>query len=219
MPKITVEDESKVMDVASPGKGKIVGTSRPVVGQIASDESKKPEASATVPNEEPTQALAPSVTHKIIQPISKEEEQPKEVSETGEEAVVEAEKSEKPEEPEAAVASEKAEPEKAETTDSEASDAASVDALAGSVNSKKENAKKAEEQSKRDAELQELIDSKKYVVPIGKEGPMTVKSGNKGSGVGLVLLLIIIVAIVATYLLIDAGIIGTTIELPLDLIK
>lgn len=223
MAKITVEDDSKVMDVAKPGKGKIMTTSRPVFAPITSDGPKKDDVSATLPDSEVTKPLAPSATKKIIQPLSAAEETPEETpepeaaDEAAEEAPVEAaaetpeatpkEEAEKPEEPSPSE-------DKAET-----SDGASVDAVAGTVGSKKEAIKKAEEQAKRDAAVQELIDSKKYVVPIGHEGPKTRRTGGHHSALWLVPLLLIIAAVAAAYLLIDAGIIKSSLTLPFDLIK
>jgi len=205
MAKITIEDESKVMDVAAPGKGKIVGTSRPVVGPIASDVSKKSNISDTVPEEESVQVFSPSASKRVIQPISAPEEETVNSDEVKE--TVTAENNQE-------VQATSSVPE-----DIESSDAAGVNALAESVNSKKENALKVEEQARRDEEVQKLIDSKKYVVPIGKEGSKTKTTKNHTSGLWLLPILIILAAAASAYLLIDGNVINANVELPFDLIK
>jgi hypothetical protein len=99
----------------------------------------------------------------------------------------------------------------------ESSDAAGVDALVDGVETKKEQAKKAEEQIKKDAALEELIASKKYFVPIGVESSSP--NHKKSSPVFIILLVLILVLLGAGYLAVDAKLLDVDIKLPYDLIK
>ena len=89
------------------------------------------------------------------------------------------------------------------------SDAAAVDAVADATGRSKEEQKAAEEQAKRDAALQELIDSKKYVVPLAHD---STKKGS-GSTAGIALLILILLA-AGAYLAIDAKILKLNVDLP-----
>jgi hypothetical protein len=103
------------------------------------------------------------------------------------------------------------------TAPAEGSDAAGVDALVDSVETKKEAARKADEQAQKAAALDELIASKKYFVPIGVENP---GQHAKKQGHGFtVFLLFLLVAVVGGYLAIDAELLDVGIALPYDLIK
>ncbi len=205
MAKISIEDDDKIMDVSKPGKGKIVGTSRPVVAPITSDESTKQEditeVSSVEQPEQPEQS-SPSQTHKVIQPLHDQE------------PVSEQKSDEEPEqEPETKVV----EP-IAESSDSptESSDAAGVNAIAESMSSKKEELKKAEEKAQKDSEIQTLIDGKKYIVPISKEGP---GGTGKSSKYILIALLLFVLGVIVGYLLIDAKVIKLNISLPYEFFK
>jgi hypothetical protein len=103
---------------------------------------------------------------------------------------------------------EPSEPAEAETVET-SSEAAGVDALAEASTKGKEEQKAIEEQAKRDAALQGLIDSKKYVVPVAHD------SGQQRSGTGaLMILLLIILLAIGAYVAIDAKLIDTGINLP-----
>ena len=230
-------DNTKVFDVAKPGKSKPMSTSRPV---IVNHSMAVKDASVinTIPEVE-KQLSAPSVSHKVITPIAKDDETPvplavkesdipeeepsqsvEAVEETATETTKEAPadtdttKSQPQEETshEEPVAEEvaPAEPEAvpAPALEPVQSDEASVDALAEASSKPKEELKKAEE-AKRDAALQELIDSKKYVVPLAHDSSKA--SGHKG---GLIMVLVGVLLIAVAYLLIDAKIIETSIDLP-----
>lgn len=281
MPKGKVNDDAKVMDVARPGKGKVVGTSRPVVAPVASDTAPAADSNPTVPDTEPAQPLAPSATHKVIQPISidvkPDESAPADTAvqvSTGDKSsgdlpaeaedklleevsamtaelpgdnpsepaaeqlaeqpeanpVIETTEGEPAptgtvptEEPQVEVSTTETEvvtddkpAEDTEASTEEASDAAGVDALADSVKSKKEEAKKAEEAAKREAELQGLIESKKYFVPIGHEGP---KTARHHSSLWVIPVLVLVVLLAGAYLLIDAGVIKSNIKLPYEFFR
>ncbi len=190
------EDDSKVMDVSKPGKGKPVGTSRPVVAPVVSEPAEDNSVSVSVPVSEPVEALRTSPgSHKTIEPLS---------------ADLQPEDKKKDD-----TANTESVPEDGDVSDSSdgADDAAGVDALASTTETKREAAKKAEEQAKRDAELQALIASRKYVVPIsGTSG-----GGSKARVWGIPLVLIAIVA--GGYFLADAGVFGDSVKVPFEIIK
>lgn len=147
--------------------------------------------------------------------------EPTVVAETEDTPVEEEQVSEKtPAEPEAVAASDAVEP-KQETDQvstpeesPESSETASVDALAEASEKPKLDQKLQEEESKREAALQELIDSKKYFVPLAHDS----SKPKKRSGF-MVFLVLLLVLLVAGYVLVDAGIIDVGIKLPYDLIK
>ncbi|MFZ1323761.1 MAG: hypothetical protein WAQ57_01205 [Candidatus Saccharimonadales bacterium] len=199
MAKITVEDDDKVMDVAKPGKGKIVGTSRPVIAPITSDQPNKTAVPSAADETSEAAAAAPSVAKKVIQPITAPEKDPAAEDKPGEAAEAPAADAPGAEDNEAAPAGR--------------SEAAEVNALADQMKSKKEEAAKAEERAKQDAALQELVDSKKYFVPVGKA-----HAKSSRSALWLVPLLIV-AALAAAYILIDAGLVDVNITLPFELIK
>lgn len=253
-------DNNKVFDISKPNKSRPMGTSRPVIvnhGAMVKDPvvidvdgaAKKPETMSP-----------PSVTRKIISPMSdKEPKKPAEPEavaattapavETAPEAAVEttitASGDNKPSEvegsraedteasvPEADVknedeaagtdektepdseevkpeeeAAEKPEENSAETP--ETSEAAAVDVLAEVSQNKKTENKELAEEAKRDAALQQLIDSKKYVVPLAHDSSK--RSGGKGA---LVILLVLILLAAGAYLAIDAKLIDVNVNLP-----
>lgn len=108
-----------------------------------------------------------------------------------------------------------ADEEKMEESNAEVgSEAASVDALADASMKPKEDQKKAEEDAKKEAALQGLIDTKKYFVPLAHDST----SQKGGSGVWIALLVIILLA-AGAYAAIDAKLIKTNISLPYHLFK
>lgn len=212
-----MQDDDKVMDVAKPGKGKIVGTSRPVVAPLTSGTAKQESVDTVSDESVPEPALvAPSVAKKVIQPLS-DTEKPVEEAEKTEADEASAEASVKPSD---TITEPQTEPTRSADAPAEGStdgsaDAAEVNALADQMKSKKEEAAKAEEQAKKDAALQELIDSKTYVVPIGK----TSKKSKTKTNPAAVLLLVLVLVLVGGYALLDAGVVDVNITLPFDLIK
>ena len=246
-----ITEDPKVFDVARPGKGRIVTTSRPVVAPLVAESVS--EAAGAEAAEKPMQA--PSAARKIIQPInvmSEDTSAPVEVKteedlEKAISAIVD-----KPEpKPEEAIITEPVEPKVEETTEqqeptiaeepksdpepvptpspdpasspteteppkpeeTETSETASVDAVVAEVGDKKESAKKAEEQAKRDQEVQALIDSKKYVVPIGHESVAEKKN------TVAIILFILVILVLGAYAAIDAELVDVGLKLPYDLIK
>jgi cobalamin biosynthesis Mg chelatase CobN len=207
----SLDDDQKVMDVNRPGNGKIIPTSRPVIttgSQIEVQKEGAPEVAAP-------EAIkgSPSTSKKVIQPLDPAiDNQDKPAEPTSQSQEKDTEASHTPDEEE--------DKDKDEKPNYSSSEEASVDAVVGSIESKKEATKKAEEQAKKDAALQELIDSKKYVVPIGHGTKSVSHASKKKSNDGaLIVLLILIIVLVVVYFVIDAGFVEAPIELPVDLIK
>jgi hypothetical protein len=225
--------ESRVFDVSKPNKSKPMGTSRPVIvnhGSMVKDNTVNEGKEEKIPRG------SPSVTRKTITPITVDDTRQNNSEKTApvvEDAPMADEKieilptkSDEKVEPEAqsdVVAPEKSSEEEIESPETDdtaqeeqsdakdidppASDSANVDALAEVTEKKKNEAKEAEEQARRDAALQGLIDSKQYIVPIAHDS-------GKGGHRGLWVLFIIILLAAGAYAAIDAGAIDVGIELP-----
>lgn len=225
------QDDPKVMDVSRPGKGKIIANSRPITAPIVSDNANTDDIKE--PSVESAPVVAPSAARKVIKPISmseSEESTPVEINsdkaedqvDLDELKVQESETENKPEE----VSSEP------ETTDSlptpksdpanpiappdpavDQSGAASVDEMAKAAEQKRLDAEKAKEQAEREKNLQKLIKSKQYYVPIKHGG----KSGSaKKALIGILVLLFVLAG---AYLTVDAKLIDNNIKLPFEIIK
>ncbi len=102
----------------------------------------------------------------------------------------------------------------APTQETLGSETASVDALAEASTKPKEEAKKAEDEAKKAADLQGLIDSKKYFVPLAHDS-----NQKKGSSNTFMIFLLIILLAAAYYVAVDAKIIDTGIPMPYHLFK
>ncbi len=204
-------DDAKVMDVSRPGKGKIVPTSRPVVAPLVADTPKNDDTDAgtSTPETEQPAPLTPSSGHKVIEPLS-------ETAVTEDTETADAIEAAAPEESAAEQDSEGAEPEpETAAGQDQTSEAAEVNALAKAAEAKKLAAKEAEAQKKKEEELQQLIDSKQYVVPIGQGA----RSARSRSGMFVGVLLAVLVLLLAAYLLVDAGVVDPGFDLPFELIK
>lgn len=201
----SLPDDDKVMDVAKPGKGKIIGTSRPVI-TTSSASAQNGDASPITPDKEPEETLAPpSAKQKVLKPI-----EPVSISvkgnptETPEPVDTEPVPGPVPEPSE--------EPADAPASEGGVSETAGVDELAKSVTDKKKAAEQARLEAERDQHVQELINSKKYAVPIGHSG----SSGRSARGISLIIGLLLLVA--GGYLLVDAEVVGKNIKLPYEFI-
>lgn len=163
-------------------------TSRPIIvshGPQVQDPMMKPEEVS-----EEAVAPTPSAAKKVIQPL---------------------ESTEKPED--TSTPEEKPTEESSDAAKEEAKEAAVVDAVAEQADlDKKKAAGPTEEDLKKQEEIEKLITSKKYAVPIGQ----VAKRRNKRASV-VVLVLILLLA--GAYLVVDANIVETEIQLPFELIK
>lgn len=108
---------------------------------------------------------------------------------------------------------EPAKPEEPAADDTAVSDQAVVDAVVGRAGDKKQAEKDADELHKRLEIVEQLVESKKYFVPID------VAAKKRTHRIELALFIILLVVAVAGVLAVDAGVINTDIKLPFDLIK
>lgn len=199
-----LDDDSKVMDVSKPGKGKPVSTSRPVIAPVVSaPAADKSVSSADEVAAQAEPARSPSASGKKIEPLNdlKLEDTPAATEQTD---LTEP----KPEEESIATPVEDTDVDVSSAGD----EAASVDALVSTAQTKREAAKKAEEQAKKDAELQALVDSKKYFVP-------TKTAGSSSSKKWAVALVACIVLLVGGYVLADIGAFGSGVKVPFEIFK
>lgn len=125
------------------------------------------------------------------------------------EEVIEPKETVKPEEESTPV--EEPKPDEAPSEQPEPSEVAATNALANELVAKKAAEEKAKEATKKADEFQALISSKKYFVNIHQSAT----SG--GAGKWILLLLLLLVA--GTVVVIDAGLVETSITLPFDLIQ
>ncbi|MBA2279168.1 hypothetical protein H0V99_01875 [Candidatus Saccharibacteria bacterium] len=160
-----------------------------------------------------TEEASAETTTPTIVPAEPLTNQTEKTSEAEKPEVVEVEaKPEPPKEPE------KPSMEQKEANPAASSESATVDAVAEAVGSKKQAAKEAEEQEKRDAAVQELIDNKKYYVQLGHDSRPK-KGATYHHQVLTVLLILTMVLVVGAYLAIDAGIIESDFVVPYEFIK
>ncbi|MES2971077.1 MAG: hypothetical protein V4702_02025 [Patescibacteria group bacterium] len=196
------KDTKKSMDISRPGKTPPDESSRPVVVShrpmmqdpmmIKTDTKAPEEETPATKSIEP-----PSHSSKVIQPLN--EQASEDDNKTPANTVEEIESTTKDE----------------ETKAPESSESAVVDAVVDQVGAgkKKGGGLSEADKAKQDA-LQKLITEKKYFLPIGHGH----HSGKKSSPIALILL-VLLVAAAGFYLAVDAGLIGSNIKLPIDIIK
>lgn len=183
-------DQSKVFDVAKPGESAPPATGRPIItqhpGGMTQDPmvkqketvvSKDADAETTKPLEDELSESA-ATDKKVIAPISDDMKNKDSTDDTPTEDPKEGNDNQIKTEDEPL---------------SDGGEAGAVDALAQEVSSKKEAAKAETEAKKQRAEVQKIIDSKKYVVPIGEEAHR--KSGRRAIVFLVVFLVILALAI------------------------
>jgi chemotaxis protein histidine kinase CheA len=170
---------------------------------------------ATKKAETPVEATVAVPTKEAPALESTSEESPKEeATEPAKEEKTDAEVKPEDSAAEKTETEEKKPDEETETDSLGGSEAAGVDALAEASGKTKEDEKKAEEQVKKEAALQELIDSKKYFVPLAHDST----SKKKGPG-ALMALLGLVILVAGAYAAIDANLIKTNINLPFHIFK
>lgn len=187
----------QVMDVSKPGKSAADATTRPIIvghkplvqdPMVTTAEDINPEATPEVTEQEEAVA-SPATTRKVIAPITPVE--PEEEADKPEETPVETET-----EPEV-----------------ESSDAAVVDAVVDQMGSKRKNDQLSEEEKKKQAALDKLVEEKKYFIPIGKSRHKR-RTRWAGYAAGLAVLLA-----GGTLLAADARVINLGFEPPINFFK
>lgn len=205
----------KTMDVSKPGESTPNTSARPIVvshqpmvqdSTMVTTESKPAtEASGTKP-------ITMTHSDKVIQPVG--EDTPAETDETSEpkpkqpaETIESTEQSETPE-----TSGDEQKTEKPES-DTSGTEAAVVDAVVDqATEDKKKQNQLSDEEKARQAVVQKLVEEKKYFVPVGQV------SHRRNQRV-LIVLLALLVLLAAGYLALDAGLVESPVELPIDLIK
>lgn len=179
---------SKLFDVAKPGETPATATSRPIIVSHSSMIKKDPmvrepvsESETTDPADTPEEFQIAIQTHSAakISPLKEEEidEEPAEnipaEPPAKEEEAPEAEETKLPEtDPEKAAKNPSEEDQKLEEEkpdESVKSETGTVDALVGQVTAKREEQKQKEEAEAKVREIEKVIESKEFYVPIGQE--------------------------------------------------
>lgn len=210
----------QVNDIAKPGETPAPATSRPVITGHGPMVKQDPMVSGGADDDgediiKDKPGIVDQKSETTIRPDKDFHNKPEEKTEKKSEEESEQKKtSESPEE--SIVKEEETVEDKKDDADSEVSnsDSAAIDSLATSVEAKKLDAKQAEEKQKIKEKIEQLKDEKKYYVPI-------VEGGHKASSQRFAtwIFLILLLAAVLIYLLIDAGYLDVGVSLPFDLIK
>lgn len=164
------DSESKVFDVAKPGESSPSASSRPIIvnrsGSLKNDPMVTADSDSEASKDETEKSDSETIqTHeKVIVPSKEMIEESKKDSdnstiENSEDETTETSKDEDGE----------VENKELESNDSAESEV--VDELASEVHTKAQDKKLSEEVARKQAELQKIIDSKKYYVPIRESGP------------------------------------------------
>ena len=203
----TNKPNDKALDVAKPGKSLPDESARPVIVShrpIVQDPTIRDDApSSDVETKDPEKPV--SNHSKIIQPLPEDVPSP----DTTKEEPAEPEKT-PAETTETSVPTPKSAPAPA------SSETAEVDALAdqaGEKTDKKTQDKLTEEEKKKQGELQKLVQSKKYFVPIGQ---VTRRRQNRRA---IILFVLFIVVIGGLYAAADAEVIKLPFDVPVHIIK
>ena len=106
------------------------------------------------------------------------------------------------------------EPEPEAPTESGSNETAEIEALADATVAQKLTEKQAEEQAKRDAEVQQLITSKKYFVPLAHDS-----SKKHTSKAPAVIILILILLAAGAYAVVDLGLVKPGFDVPYHVLK
>jgi hypothetical protein len=228
-----------VMDVSKPGKSTPSASSRPVivghrpimkdpmVNQTSPTDTPKPDEDDNTEGEkiavsrtakkviapitsESTEEQKDTDSENLVEEVTPSTDEPTEVEPADAEEVSEETPEEEP------VDDKPAENDRSESDKESAKDAALVktivDKAAVNKKPKDDNNKLSELEKKRQAELDKLIEDRKYYVPVGQ---MTKKKRR----LGLILFLLLFLAVAGTYLALDAQLFKNDIKLPYEFFK
>lgn len=184
-----------IFDVSKPGETAAHPTSRPLIVGHKSEIKQDPMVTSQENSEEAEEQPEEIVPNKS-EPIIKPDEDTEETQETTEE---------KPSE---------TTDEADSSTSVSTSETGEIDALASEAEAKKQSKDNDEKDTKEAEQVQELISSKKYSIPI-KEG-----GKKRSSEIMMIWFLIFLIFIsAAAWFVVDAGYYDPGFELPYDLIK
>lgn len=185
-----------VFDVSKPGETAAHPTSKPVIvghkAEIKQDPMVTSQEETDENDEKPKEDLMSKKSEPVLSPDTETEKTEETTEEKPDETTDEADSS----------------------TSVSTSETGEIDALASEAEAKKQSKDNDEKDTKETEQLQELINSKKYSIPI-KEG------GKKRSSEIMMLwfLIILVFIAVAAWFVVDAGYYDPGFELPYDLIK
>lgn len=189
-------DNKQVFDVAKPGKSAPSPTSRPVIVNHGPMMKDPMVSESETKNKEGAKQLAPSSQNKVIAPLGDNAEKSKNEPGTTDAPEKEKPQTENTDRPEAA------------KPDGQSSDVdAAIDAAA-----KKKKVDTTEEDIVRQAELEKLVEEKKYFVPINE-----VTRRHHQHLLWAAILLIGLLA--GIYLALDAGVVDSGINLPVEFLN
>ena len=218
------EQEVAVSTKASSLKPALVDETTADKSIAVTDKENEP----TVPEEDtPPDASAedaePEVTDEAAEPTAPvvDEASTPDSGETAEETVVKASVADAEPEVTAAPPPEDFKPEteaaptpEANTTNPENSEPASIDTVVESGDVQSTTQKEEADKLIRDVEVQKLIDSKKFIVPLAHDS--TQSTSHKGA---VIVLLTILLLLVSAYAAIDSGLVDVNIDLPYQFFK
>jgi hypothetical protein len=203
------ENKKPIMDVAKPGKTMPTPTSRPIItnhgSSIIKDPVVKQTTDTTSTNEDAPKDESPrplKTTGKTVQPLAGKEAESKKVDTPSNAKKLSEDTTD-----------DSAKQDELVISDSNASDAAIVDAVAEQAGSGKRQKQEDAAEAKRREELEKLIAEKKYILPIKQQSARG--SGSKIS----TLVLVVLVALVGAYCLIDAGVVNAGFKMPFHIFK
>ena len=212
-------EKAKVFDVSKPGKTAAGASSRPVIvgHRTILKDPMVTEPTATVEEDTPNQISAqppsaPDLPAKSNEPTSS--------AGTSGERTIEPPTKQADKTPEKESADQSpSDKEAAKATDSNREsfgdnpDSAAIDSTAGQAAAKKQAEKAAQEAAAQQAAMEKLVTDKKYFVPIGEKTRK--KRSLRHILVGIILILVL--GIVLADVLIDRGIIKTSIKAPVSI--
>jgi len=185
----------KLFDVAKPGNTAAQPTSRPIIVNHGGRVKQDPMVNTAKAEEEPAKEPFAHSIGVNIKPLEKDES-------SGDDTQPEAET---PPEPEQS-AETKPEPEK----DTQSAASGVVATIASEASTKSEQRREEQEADKKKHELEKLITSKKYFLPIHS-------GAGKDGGAGI-MLLVILIFVAGFVLAVDAEFLDVNITLPFDLL-
>ena len=207
--KDDTEDKTKVFDVSKPGESAPSATARPIIvnrsGSLTQDPMVKPESNGESKDSTEDESDVDEQSKVTISGKEKTIEPSKEMIEEVEKSKNDVDEESGDDSTDAGEASEE---EEIGSSDSIDSDSGAVDAIADEVKTKAQAKKLSEEEAKKKAELQKIVDSKKYFVPINESAV----GGSKGVKIILYILVSLVLLGIALNFAIDAGVIDVGIE-------
>lgn len=203
--KDQIDKSAKLFDVAQPGKTAAGATSRPVIvghkAQTKRDPMVVEKTEESKEDDKPVEEVLQPKRKTVIAPLN----QPADSDDKTEDSASELPTEENKTEPEELAGIKKEEP--AKEKEATVNARSNINALANTVDSKQALKKEQKEEEDKSQEIEELINSKKYYVPIGQ-----VTRKRKLHAAIIILLVLIILALVGVNFALDADMIDVNVE-------